>query len=267
MTSADLDLLEREVEHARDRVAEDLARLRSPRNVDNLKQDLWARASRTKDELVESTKDAATSVTQRAIEEVKNRAIANPAAALAIGAGLAWRIFQRPPIASLLVGIGLVSLLRTSPFPERRAGPESIADQLMRAQQNLQSQASAALENAATRAGELTQRAGDTARNAVNSIAEGADATAERLSDAARGAATQVKEAVEHASGSASLAAQQASRMASETIRDVSGKASSAIQEAVSDPETRDKYLLGFAALAVTAAVGIAYQRRMEQHA
>ena len=72
------------------------ARLRSPRNVDNLKQDLWARASHTKDELVESTKDAATSVTQRAIEEVKNRAIANPAAALAIGAGLAWRIFQRP---------------------------------------------------------------------------------------------------------------------------------------------------------------------------
>jgi hypothetical protein len=265
MSSTELDLLEREVEHARARVAGDLARLRSSSNLDNLKQDLWARASQTKDELVESTKDAASSATQRAIDEVKNRAMANPAAALAIGAGLAWRIFQRPPIASLLVGIGLVSLLRTSPFQGTRSGPETMGDRLTRAHQDLQSQASAALENAATRAGEWTQRAGDTARTAMTSIAEGADAAAERLSDAARGAATQVKEAVEHASDSASSAAQQASRMASETVWDVSGKASSAIQGAVSDPETRDKYLLGFAALAVAAAVGIAYQRRMEQ--
>ena len=77
-------------------MAEDLARLRSPRNVDNLKQDLWARASHTKDELVESTKDAATSVTQRAIEEVKNRAIANPAAALAIEPALPGASFSVP---------------------------------------------------------------------------------------------------------------------------------------------------------------------------
>jgi gas vesicle protein len=265
MTSTGLDLLEREVEHARTRVAEDLARLRSPHNLDTLKQDLWAQASQTKDELVESTKDAASSATQRAIDEVKNRAMANPAAALAIGAGLAWRIYQRPPVASLLVGIGLVSLLRTSPFQSRRSRPERIADRLTGTQQDLQSQASAALESATTRAGEWTQRAGDSARDAMTSIAEGADAAADRLADAARGAATQVKEAVDHATDSASSAAQQASRMARDTVRDVSDKASSAIQEAVSDPETRDKYLLGFAALAVAAAVGIAYQRRMEQ--
>ncbi len=115
MSAAELDVLEREVEQARARFAADLAALGSPRRVGDLKEDLWTQATRTKDELVETTKDAARNATQRVIDDLKDRAVANPAAALAIGAGLAWRIFQRPPIASLLVGIGLVSLLRTSP--------------------------------------------------------------------------------------------------------------------------------------------------------
>ena len=41
---------------------------------------------------------------QRLFTELKDRAAANPVAALAIGAGLAWRLVHRPPIATLLVG-------------------------------------------------------------------------------------------------------------------------------------------------------------------
>jgi hypothetical protein len=39
------------------------------------------------------------------------------------------------------------------------------------------------------------------------------------------------------------------------------------IQAAASNPEARDKFLLGAAGLAVIAALGIASQRRMSEHA
>src|SRR6266498_2140271 len=115
MSQSDLNALERDVEQARARFANDLARLRSPVNLARFKDDLWAEARETKDEWVEKTKEAAKDGAQRVLTQLTERAAANPAAALAIGAGLAWRLFHRPPIATLLVGMGLVGLLRTSP--------------------------------------------------------------------------------------------------------------------------------------------------------
>ena len=118
MSEAELNVLERDVEQARERFAGDLARLRSPATLSNFQNDLWAQASETKDDLVEKAKEAATDGVQRLVSDLKDKAAANPAAALAIGAGLAWRLVHRPPIASLLVGIGLFNLWRTSPPPE-----------------------------------------------------------------------------------------------------------------------------------------------------
>jgi hypothetical protein len=43
----------------------------------------------------------ARSALPRIVKNVKARAAANPAAALAIGAGLTWRVIQRPPITPL----------------------------------------------------------------------------------------------------------------------------------------------------------------------
>src|SRR6185437_14414318 len=40
---------------------------------------------------------------------------ANPSAALAIGAGLAWRLVKHPPLATALIGAGVLSLWRTTP--------------------------------------------------------------------------------------------------------------------------------------------------------
>src|SRR3954464_2903377 len=115
MSDAELNALERDVEQARARFADDLARLRSPSTLARFKDDAWAEASDTKDELVAKTKEAAKDGAQRLFTELKERAAANPVAALAIGAGLAWRLVHRPPVATLLVGMGVVGLLRTSP--------------------------------------------------------------------------------------------------------------------------------------------------------
>src|SRR4051812_21125105 len=104
MTQVQLNILERDVEDARARFAGDLARLRAPSTLSDFKAELWAEASETKDTILEKTKQSATDGVQRLIADLKDRAAANPAAALAIGAGLAWRIIQRPPVATLLVG-------------------------------------------------------------------------------------------------------------------------------------------------------------------
>jgi hypothetical protein len=96
-------------------LARDLDRLRSAKTISAFKEDVLAQASETTDQLFGKAKDSLSDGMQNLWHEVKARAAANPAAALAIGAGLAWRMVQQPPIASVLVGIGLLSLWRTDP--------------------------------------------------------------------------------------------------------------------------------------------------------
>jgi hypothetical protein len=113
MSKAELDVLEQQVEIARKRVADDLVRLRSPDTMSEFKNELWARAEKSKDEVVHKVTEAASNGVQTVLADLKTRVAANPVATLAIGAGLAWRLARHPPIATLLVGVGLVSLFRT----------------------------------------------------------------------------------------------------------------------------------------------------------
>ena len=88
MSQPDLDELERDVEQARARFADDLARLRSPRNLSAFKADLWAEATQTKDELIEKTKEATKDGAQR---------LFSWALALILG-GAIGNVIGRPPI-------------------------------------------------------------------------------------------------------------------------------------------------------------------------
>jgi len=242
MSEAELNVLERDVEQARARFAGDLARLRSPATLSNFQDDLWARASETKDDLVDKAKEAATDGVQRLVSDLKEKAAANPAAALAIGAGLAWRLVHRPPIASLLVGIGLYSLWRTTPSEGEGLVPRA-ADLAGQVKETLQEWSAGATEN-------LTQ------------IADKASAAVEETYASARDTVSKVKTHV-------TVAADQAAGSAQETmthIRDqasaAGAKTSAAVRAIAPNEEARDNLLLGAAALAVAAAVGIAYQRR-----
>ena len=241
MSEAELNVLERDVEQARVRFAGDLARLRSPATLSNFQDDLWARASETKDDLVEKAKEAATDGVQRLVSDLKDKAAANPAAALAIGAGLAWRLVHRPPIASLLVGIGLFSLWRTTPSEGEGLVPRA-ADLAGQVKETLQEWSAGATEN-------LTQ------------IADKASAAAEEAYASARDTVSKVKTHV-------TVAADQAAGSVQETmthIRDqasaAGAKTSAAVRAIAPNEEARDNLLLGAAALAVAAALGLAYQR------
>ena len=251
MTATNLDKLERDVAHARGRFADDLARLRSPDNLARFKDDLWAEARETRDDLVDKAKEAAQDGAQRMLAQLKERAAANPLATAAIGAGLAWRLIHRPPIATLLIGAGLFRLLRT-PVPQR-SGESYMGlrdeDPAWRTAGN----------------GDLAQRATDMA-SAVTDKVKDWSAGAQ---DAARTAATQIADKAASVAESASQTLHDVGATARETFvqaregaESLAERASVSVQQAMPDREDRDKLLLGAAAIAVAAAVGIAYQRR-----
>jgi hypothetical protein len=231
MAQKELNQLERDVEDARERLSGNLQRLRSPATISGFKDALWEEVDESRDQLVAKTKETVdelvvkakesvdelvvktkegagelVATTQEAVRDrawrfladIKERAAANPAAALAIGAGLAWRLARKPPIASMLVGAGVVGLMRTNP---QKSYPGA----------------------------EMASQVGD-------------------LAVAAR-------EKVEQWSSDAEEAVWQVARVAT-------NRGSETVYGIVQDVKERDKYLLGAAAVALVAAVGIATQRR-----
>ena len=254
MSDADLNTLECDVAQARARFADDLARLRSPDNLARFKDDLWAEARETKDELVDKTKEAAKDGAQRVLTELKERAAANPLAAAAIGVGLAWRLVHRPPIATLLIGAGLFGLLRTS-APQRSAEPymefydEDAAIRQKTGDGDLAQRAADLGVAVKDKVQDWSASAGETARVTATQIGDNAASMVERAS-------LKLYDARDTAHETLSQATETAAWMAE--------RASTRLQGAMPDREDRDKYLLGAAALAVAAALGVAFQRRTQ---
>jgi hypothetical protein len=243
MSEADLNRLERDVIQARAHFAGDLARLRAPETFSRFKEDLWATANEAKDDAVAKVKESATDTVEGLIAGLKGKANANPAAVLAIGAGLAWRLSRHPPIASLLVGFGLWSLWRTPPARDGEGfGPRAM--------------------ELATAANDKIQDFSAQAAETVAHIADQAAATADRAS-------ASIRETVHDIQDAAMAAADRVAGTTRDALSDVRSKGGPALEQASTllhdhapDKEARDSLLLGAAAMAVTAAVGIAYQRR-----
>jgi gas vesicle protein len=247
MSAAELNALERDVEQARARFADDLARLRSPANLARLKNDLWADVRETKDEVVDKAKDAAQAGAQRLVAELKARAAANPLATIAIGAGLAWRLVHRPPIATVLVGLGLIGLARTTPTQRASHPYLGLLDEDPVAQRRGGDFAEALADGAKETVQDWSAQAGDAIRQTAGEIAEKAASVADGASDALQGARQAARE----------TAAEVADRAGA-----VAARVSQTVRDAIPGRDDRDTYLLAAAAVAVAAAVGIAYQRR-----
>jgi hypothetical protein len=106
----------------------------------------------------------------------------------------------------------------------------------------LSSQVSAVADAAKEKARDWSAQATDTARQTMKAIADKATSASDRASDVLRDAA-----------GAATRIADKAATVADQ--------ASDKLQDVLPDQDDRNTYLLGAAALAVAAAVGIAYQR------
>jgi ElaB/YqjD/DUF883 family membrane-anchored ribosome-binding protein len=240
MNRAELSELEHEVEEARARFAGSLARVRSPTLVEELKAELIE----VKDEAVSRARDAAQDTFSNLVREVKERAAANPAGALAIGAGLLWHFLHRPPVASMLVGVGAVSLMRTDP------------------QQNA---------HGAVPGSEMFGRAAQYGRERLQTITEAAKETAREAASSAGTAAghaiSQTAEAARQTMSQAAETARQTMSQSAETVRQVADRTYEFAGELTRNSRAGDNVLLGAAALAIGTAIVISYRRGQQpQH-
>ena len=248
MSQTELDRLERDVEIARAQVSEDIERLRAPATLSDFKDAATSEARAYRDDFVDKTANAVKDRAQGFLIDIKDRAAANPLAALAIGAGLAWRLLHKPPIATLLIGGGLVGLLKTDPqhpamgaelVPEARDLAISARDKA----KELGAEVSDMFAAGRKKAGEWAENANDT----IAHVAVAAEPMTEKL---------------QHWGADAGAAMSEVGIVAKSLVE----QGSAAAQRIAQDPEEQDKYLLGVAAVALIAAVGIASQRRFSGH-
>jgi ElaB/YqjD/DUF883 family membrane-anchored ribosome-binding protein len=229
MDQPDLDALEQDVESARVRLAEDITRWRDPAAMSEFKDTVVRKATSIKDEVVREASDTATHTAEGLWSDIQQRARANPWAALAIGAGLAWHLVRHPPISSALIGFGLVSLLRT----DRSSAPSPLV----------------------TDAVEYAETAKEWAGTANRKIKE----WREHAGGQAEEALTRSQEAL----GRAEELVGETWR----TTTEIATRASAFGERAVRDAETRDGLLLGAAVLAVGGALFIALRSNGEMEA
>jgi hypothetical protein len=267
MPEPSLTQLERDVEGARAQLASDLSRLRSPDTAAEFTRGLKEEAIEAKDALLDKAKASVRSGIELLIEEVKARAAANPAAALAIGAGIAWRMLRHPPIATALVGAGLVSLFRTTPA---RMDGRTSADHLSHAKDRLVEQASEAAQAAKEQAMAFSETVSDQVARTTASVKDRVEDLGAHAASLAQEAAKNTQERTSEMWSKTAERLEQAGQSTRSTVADGARDAMDGlwgpVQQSMNDPAARDRLLLGAAGVAVVAALGIACQRRVAEH-
>jgi hypothetical protein len=193
--------------------------------------------------VIRNLQSSARSTALDLVQQLKAKASANPAAALVIGAGLAWRLIRNPPIASVLVGAGLFSLLRTTPM---RSGRPRDFDYLEEAKTNLRKQASGFVEE----------------------VKERGSAVAADVTEQARQFTEEAMQKAQEWGGAAGNKVRQAAafdRGGFETDELLNQQAAEPMHPA-GDQDMKNKLLLGVAGLAVAFALGINYRRRLVEN-
>ena len=200
MSDPSLHQLERDVEAARAKLAGHFPTLRSPATYSEFSSELKYEALEMKDALVDKAKSSVQSTIDTFVEDLKARAAANPAAALAIGAGIAWRFIQRPPIATALIGAGLYSLFRTTPI---HGNARTTDEYLAQAKDRLAEQASDLAETVKDSASAIGEAAAEKATEFATGVKERALAMGEAATEKATELAASVKQSAWSTAGAA----------------------------------------------------------------
>jgi ElaB/YqjD/DUF883 family membrane-anchored ribosome-binding protein len=264
---SEVDALERDVEVARARLVNRVAQLKAP-PLSGVKDELVADATEYKDEVIDSAKQKLTDTIDGFMSDIKRRAADNPVAVAAIGAGIAWKLWQKPPITTLLVGAGVAALFGRSsvreidvdPYdPVHPSGyvPGGVAGYgygttAGTIEQKAIGGATVALETAREKAGELRDKAREFKESALRSAGEIRDSavrSAGELMDNAGRSAHQLRENAIRSSGNA---VDSFSSFATDTRARIRPA-----REYAEDVVRDNGLYLGIAALAIGAATGI----------
>jgi len=258
--------LEREAERARMRLAKSLERLANPSVQEAVKQQIAGYGTRlkdqalqyvqeNKDEMLEKGREIGRQQAGSFVDGLKRKASENPLGLALIGAGIAWRLYKKPPVTTLLVGAGIATLMRSSQPVEEdwRAYRDPYRDDQPRGYvpggvagfgypEDGPGLVGTAARNLGGTVSEMSERARDAAADASEQAREAATHLAERASDAVG----QARDMARHA---ADEIATQASGMASQIAgkaRDLGDRAVQVAQDAAehwSGDGTRAAYL------------------------
>lgn len=265
-----IDELERDVEQARARVAADIAMLRSPETIEAAKHNLFDAAYGYRDQV----RDRATGYGTGMMETLKAKAAANPLAVAAIGAGVAWRLYRHPPIASLLVGLGVAGLMRTDPDDDSmhpRRLMETASGKAMEFKDRAAAQVAELRENAVGAMEEKIHEWSAAASGAYEAAAERVtgSSSSSRAHQPQLATAYPTGEASEH--GFVETRNPEALGVATHGMRAPTADIPYPSDEPRSfrpsnsfGGDRRDTYLLGLAALAVGAAIGLSRMHASE---
>jgi hypothetical protein len=268
---SEVDALERDVEAARARLVNRVAQLKAP-PLSGVKDELVADATDYKDEVIDSAKQKLTDTIDGFVSDIKRRAAENPVAVAAIGAGIAWKLWQKPPITTLLVGAGVAALfgrasvreIDVDPYDADRPssyvpggvagfGYERTRDVI---EQKAIGGATVAIETAREKAGELRDRVGEMTDSALRSAGELRDnavRSAGELMDNARRSAGDLRESAVRSTGQAGDSLTAYARDTRARIQPARGYAEDVVRD--------NGVYFGLAALAIGAAAGIGFMQ------
>lgn len=244
-----VDELERDVEQARARVAADIAMIRSPETYEAAKSGILGGVFGYRDEITDNVRSKLTSYSDGFVDSLKAKAAANPLAVAAIGAGIVWRLYKHPPVMTVLVGLGLTSLLRTDPNDDSmhpRKLMEVATDKALEFKDRAVAQVQDIRENVA---GVLDEKLHDAV-----SAAEGAYET---VKDRAVALTSSAREGAEAAIAAIAPVSTQRAHTSPLNVP-APGVSVRPFGVQSFSGEKRDAYLLAIAALAVGAAIGLA---------
>ena len=232
---------ERAVEHSRVKLCEDLAILCS---------------TQTRAAFTEDLKHEALHIKDATWEKLKARAASNPAAVMAVGAGLAWHFLRNPPITSALIGVGLFSLWKTHPKTAYDATGKRLG-YLEQSKAVLKEQA----EYGVAVAGSLAARTGEMATEKGAEAWQGAKETAKEWQEEI---GRTINDATDQLRASGEDLLTEVRHKERNLTGQIQGVAAKTVEK-VQDPDMRNSLLLGVAGAAIAAAVGIACQKRISE--
>ncbi|MFL5227897.1 MAG: hypothetical protein ACJ8C7_06420, partial [Microvirga sp.] len=290
----DVATLEAEVAAARARFARTLDRLTDPATHDAMKNEVMERVEGYKDGLLGSVEASARAKGQGVVDDLKTRAMNNPAGAALIGAGIAYHLYRHPPITTLLVGAGTALLMRArgkrssdptayrAPYDakqprgyvpggvagygypvEEDAPGSTTTDRIMAEAAAAGGKARALASEVGERAREIGGRAREAASEAGSRIAE----TAERTRHAAADTLDRTRHAAADTFDRTRSTAEEIAARARTTAHDAYERTAGAAEDAYEragdayDRVRTDPWLLGALGIAAGAALAVAMRR------
>jgi hypothetical protein len=180
---------------------------------------------------------------------------------------LAWRLFQRPPISSALIGVGLFSLWKTTPRTAYDATGRRL-DYIQHSKESLKEQAGqafAAAANVADKAQGAASAKGtevwESAKEKLQEWKEGAGRVVGDTTAKLKSSGESVLDKVRSSGGDLLEDLHAKEHHLRDQMQDLADNAA----EKLRDDDARNSLLLGVAGAAIVAALGIACQKRIAE--